>query len=126
MNKEELIEKLQTVYVGDINALNEMIGYYDGLKQGIEELQQENKILKENAENNDKAVDKVNWENQLLKKEIHQLKEQLESSEKARKEAIKYLYEHSQYVDEYGIHYIKENEYCVDYLLDILDIDKGE
>lgn len=55
-----------------------------------------------------------------------QLKEQLESSEKARKEAIKYLYAHSQYNDRDGIHYIKENEYCVDYLLDILDIDKGE
>lgn len=54
------------------------------------------------------------------------LKNQLEASEKARKEAIKYLYEHSQYVDEYGIHYIKEDEYCVDYLLDILNIDKGE
>lgn len=39
-----------------------------------EELQQENKILKENAENNDKVVDKVNWENQLLKKENKQLK----------------------------------------------------
>ena len=45
MNKEELIGKLQMVYVGDINALNELIGYYDGLKQGIEELQQENKKL---------------------------------------------------------------------------------
>lgn len=43
----------------------------------IEQLQQENKILKENAENNDKVVDKVNWENQLLKKENKQLKEQL-------------------------------------------------
>lgn len=40
----------------------------------IENLQQENKILKENAENNDKVVDKVNWENQLLKKENNQLK----------------------------------------------------
>ena len=39
-----------------------------------EKLQQENKILKENAENNDKVVDKVNWENQLLKKENKQLK----------------------------------------------------
>ena len=45
--------------------------------KSYEELQQENKILKENAENNDKAVDKVNWENQLLKKENKQLKEQL-------------------------------------------------
>ena len=34
------------VYAGDINVLNELIGYYDGLKQGIEELQQENKQLK--------------------------------------------------------------------------------
>ena len=40
----------------------------------ITELQQENKILKENAENNDKVVDKVNWENMLLKKENKQLK----------------------------------------------------
>ena len=46
MNKEELIGKLQMVYVGDKNALNELIGYYDGLKQGIEELQQENQELK--------------------------------------------------------------------------------
>ena len=35
------------VYVGDKNALNELIGYYDGLKQGIEELQQENQKYKE-------------------------------------------------------------------------------
>ena len=48
MNKEELIGKLQMVYVGDKNALNELIGYYDGLKQGIDELQQENKQLKDN------------------------------------------------------------------------------
>ena len=36
---------------------------------------EENKILKENAENNDKVVDKVNWENMLLKKENKQLKD---------------------------------------------------
>lgn len=63
MNKEELIGKLQMVYVGDTNALNELIGYYDGLKQGIDELKQENQNLKE----------------------------QLETSEKARKEAIEYV-----------------------------------
>ena len=39
-------------------------------------LQQENKILKENAEHNDKVLDKVNWENQSLKKENKQLKEE--------------------------------------------------
>ena len=31
--------------------------------------------IKENAENNDKVVDKVNWKNQLLKKENEQLKD---------------------------------------------------
>lgn len=33
--------------------------------------------FKKNAENNDKVVDKVNWENQLLKKENEQLKERI-------------------------------------------------
>ena len=36
---------------------------------------EENKILRENAENNDKVVDNVNWENMLLKKENKQIKE---------------------------------------------------
>ena len=48
MSKEELIGKLQMVYVGDKNALNEMIDYYDRLKQGIEVLQQEKQQLKDN------------------------------------------------------------------------------
>ena len=54
MNKGELIGKLQMVYVGDTNALNELIGYYDGLKQGIDELQQENQKYKEVI---DKAIE---------------------------------------------------------------------
>ena len=54
----------------------------------IENLQQENKILKENAENNDKVVDKVNWENQLLKKENEQLKKQVDEYKKL---GFKYL-----------------------------------
>lgn len=44
-------------------------------KQLSEQLEQENKILRENAEHNDKVVDKVNWENMLLKKENKQLKD---------------------------------------------------
>lgn len=54
MNKGELIGKLQMVYVGDKNALNELIGYYDGLKQGIEELEQQNQKYKEVI---DKAIE---------------------------------------------------------------------
>ena len=47
----------------------------DEVYKAVMKLQQENKILKENAENNDKVVDKVNWENMLLKKENEQLKD---------------------------------------------------
>ena len=47
----------------------------------LHKLQKENKILKENAENNDIVVDKVNWENQLLKKENEQLKGSLQTYE---------------------------------------------
>ena len=50
MNREELIGKLQMVYVGDKNALNELTGYYDGLKDVIKILQQENARLKETFE----------------------------------------------------------------------------
>ena len=57
----------------DGNGKDIQIEVYEQL---IEQLQQENKILKENAEHNDKVVDKVNWENQLLKKENKQLKEE--------------------------------------------------
>lgn len=52
--------------------------------KSYEQLQQENKILKENAENNDKVVDKVNWENMLLKKENKQLKDELKSKPDAQ------------------------------------------
>lgn len=76
---------------GNIATVDQMRELIENKNVSIVKLQQENKILKENAENNDKVVDKVNWENQLLKKEIHQLKEQLEASEKARKEAIEKL-----------------------------------
>ena len=60
----------------DNRTLEEVRKNEDRLINELEQLQQENKILKENAENNDKVVDKVNWENQLLKKENKQLKEE--------------------------------------------------
>ena len=83
MNKEE-IEELKdfTIDLTDIDEL--ALGLEVCSKKSnmviqefadtIIQLQQENKILKENAENNDKVVDKINWENQLLKKEINKYK----------------------------------------------------
>ena len=69
----------------------------------IENLQQENKILKENAEHNDKVVDKVNWENMLLKKENKQLQEELECTIG--------IVEHNRIISEKNkeIHQLKDN-----------------
>lgn len=90
MNKEE-IEELKdfTIDLTDIDEL--ALGLEVCSKKSnmviqefadtIIQLQQENKILKENAENNDKVVDKVNWENQLLKKENQQIKDKLSKIE---------------------------------------------
>ena len=47
-----------------IELFNEMVNW-----------REESKILRENAEHNDKVVDNVNWENMLLKKENKQLKD---------------------------------------------------
>lgn len=52
-----------------------VVNYAMKLEKYTIKLQQENKILKENAEHNDKVVDKVNWENMLLKGENKQLKD---------------------------------------------------
>ena len=49
------------VYVGDKNALNELIGYYDGLKGVIEIVQQENQKYKE-------VIDKVSSQIKLYGK----------------------------------------------------------
>jgi len=47
MNKEELIGKLHMIYAGDRNTLEEMVDYYDGLKEIVELLQKENQKYKE-------------------------------------------------------------------------------
>lgn len=73
MNKEELIGKLQMTYVGDRNAFNELVGYYDGLKQGIEKLQQENKHLQQQLDQALKDYEeqlKINEEHQKLNGEL--------------------------------------------------------
>ena len=67
--KEEMKERCLTKgqYIDEnAKAKFEMLCHLEDF--GIEnlELKQENEILKENAKNNDKVVDKVNWENMLL------------------------------------------------------------
>lgn len=74
-----------SIYEASITNPKKQLEFYKDLS---EQLQQENKRLKENAENNDKVVDKVNWENQLLKKENRELKTQIEEYQKALDETM--------------------------------------
>ena len=73
--KERCLNKGQ--YIDEnVKAKFDMLCHLEDFEIQYWELLKENKILKQNAENNDKVVDKVNWENMLLKKENKQLKEE--------------------------------------------------
>lgn len=73
---EYTYETREDTKVFDINSNNGKL-MYATINEIVSPILKENKILRENAENNDKVVDNVNWENMLLKKENKQLKEQL-------------------------------------------------
>ena len=93
MNKEEIEElKEFTIDLTDIDeialgleicskksnmVIQEFIDTIVQLQQENQSLKKENKILRENAEHNDKVVDKVNWENQKLKKQLEEANEKI-------------------------------------------------
>ena len=72
----------QNFVIQDKDKFNEILLYYhfkqneeiEQLQQENQSLKKENKILRENAEHNDKVVDKFNWENQKLKKQLEEYK----------------------------------------------------
>lgn len=74
----ELKTKLQGLCIDPElkNEIDNIIFKIEGLKGYYEE----NKILKENAIHNDKVVDKVNWENRLLKDRIDKAIEYLKDN----------------------------------------------
>ena len=130
MNKEEILNKyidlIDKGYCSDCNELNCIDNFFHAkITHAIRELQQENqslkkenKILRENAEHNDKVVDKVNWENMLLKKENQDLKKQLENYKKL---GFKYLQDKNNNLEnqqkefiEYLEDLIKQNETVVE------------
>lgn len=63
------IEQLEQCYCNrtDCSSRIKDSKKYDSLLQKYEQLEKENKILRENAEHNDKVVDKVNWKINVLK-----------------------------------------------------------
>ena len=75
MNKEEFIGKLQMVYVGDRNAIDDIISEYDRLNKEYERIYNENCKLREEHNITDiKLLD----ENNRLKNIIDELEKWLE------------------------------------------------
>ena len=77
MNKEDYFKYYiqgSDHYLIPKDVFDELFDELKQLQQENQELKKENKILRENAEHNDKVVDKVNWENQKLKKELEEYK----------------------------------------------------
>lgn len=114
MNREEFIAKLQMVYVGDRNALNEIVGVYDNyiakkIKEGINEttfknLMEERKenqrlnneikvLLKENEAKEKVIIKQDNVLNELKEwfKEFHKYQSRLKWNEEDYIEFIKHL-----------------------------------
>lgn len=104
-DKKSIISDKTEIQTLRLDELDYTIIPNSDIKPLLDRLQQENKILKENAENNDKVVDKVNWENQLLKKENEQLK------------AINKEYERLNKVNNRGFKITNVKEYDIDELL---------
>ena len=75
----------QSFIITNIDEFNKLLLYYhfkqneeiEQLQQENQSLKKENKILRENAEHNDKVVDKFNWENQKLKKQLEEANEKI-------------------------------------------------
>ena len=69
MAKDCVYSEEGITYMSD-KQYNNYIDIIEHLQQENQSLKKENKILRENAENNDQVVDKVNWENLKLKEHI--------------------------------------------------------
>ena len=83
---------------------------YLRLEKENQSLKKENKILRENAEHNDKVVDKVNWENQKLKKQIDKSIEYIQNHQ------LVFRYHTTEEIDEWFNQFYK----------DVLDILRGK
>ena len=109
---DNIKNKYEDYYVQDIvsgNDLKQLLDY-------ITNLQQENKILKENAIHNDKVVDKAKWNEMLYKSR----------NEKAI-EYIKYHTEQRIYQEPYNIDGFPDRvEYFVEGKWNLLDILRGD
>ena len=131
MNSNEILNKyinlIDKGYCSDCNELNCIDNFpHSKITHAIRELQQENKILRENAENNDKVVDKVNWENMLLKKENKQLKIQISAREEVCNRLESNWNKLKEYLNYKSERAVGEDEYVYDEIYnEMQELDQG-
>ena len=80
MNKEDYFKYYiqgSDHYLIPKDVFDELFEEMSNWREETKELKKENKILRENAEHNDKVVDKVNWENLKLKKQLEEANEKI-------------------------------------------------
>ena len=118
MNKEEILNTFLLANSSEIITQEE----FDDVKKAIFKMLKENKILKENSYHNDKVVDKVNWENQLLRKQLEAINEQVDylrrSIERKEETIIDLQNEIVPYINEYIAKLEKEQKEFVKCLED--------
>ena len=91
------LKELQYLLKIKNDYINELEAYKYNLDRDYKRIEKENKILRENAEHNDKVVDKFNWENLKLKKQLEEYKlitidyQDLEAKNQKLKEQVDYL-----------------------------------
>ena len=106
MIKDGVYSEDGITYMSD-KQYNNYINIIEQLQQENKSLKKENKILRENAEDNDKVVDNVNWENLKLKKHIEKYERYCKTT------GIKELMENQKYkevIDE-AIKFIEDTYY---------------
>ena len=122
MNMEEIYQSIEHIAKCEMYDAIE-VKY---LKSKFEELQQENEILKENAEKYDKVVNKINWDNELLKKENKQLKIQISAREEVCNRLESNWNKLKEYLNYQSERAVGEDEYVYDEIYnEMQEIEKG-
>ena len=90
-----------------IYLIDDLIKHLFELQQENQSLKKENKILRENAEHNDKVVDKVNWENLKLKEENKRLYKTIEELsqykyDREEEDMMNYIIEQEEVFNDYS------------------------
>lgn len=120
MNREELIGKLQMVYIGDKRAMSELIDYYDELYNNIDKLLKENESLRARIKIIKRLRKKQTQKKNKYKSIVINFQKALEKKNNKIDKAIEYIEKDTCYDSEHTYYDVD-----VEDILTILEILKG-